>query len=206
MGIYAVKPLFQSCLKGVERQLIKLSVSADAITISALVAAGFCAVACAFSARQPLLLLVCPLVAFIRTALNALDGMVARSTGTACATGEVLNEMCDRLADAFMLGGFAFSGLVDVHLAWSTVVAALLTECVSMAGKAAGGSRDNVGVMGKADRMILLSIASLLALAFPHANVLNYAYSFCLILCLVTVVQRCKSVNASLRQLSRSEQ
>src|SRR5205823_12277050 len=54
---------------------------------------------------QPWLLAVVPIVAVVRTALNALDGMVARDTGLARPWGEVFNELCDRFADVSLLAG-----------------------------------------------------------------------------------------------------
>lgn len=200
MGIYAIKPLFQSSLRGIEQLLVKGGVHPNSITLAALAVSAAGGATLAFSGHYHWLLLGTPLAAFIRTALNALDGMVARTAGLSSSTGEVLNEFCDRAADALMLGGAAFSGLVNVHLVWATVVAALLTEDLSVASKAAGGLRDYSGVMGKADRMIWLSLGSLAVWMTNRAMLFSVTYGICLVLCLVTLAQRANAIRAHFKR------
>ncbi len=48
------------------------------------------------TSRWPLLLL--PVTLFVRMALNAIDGMMAREHGQASAAGAVLNELSDVVA------------------------------------------------------------------------------------------------------------
>lgn len=50
------------------------------------------------------------MVSFLRLALNALDGLVARDLGPARPWGEVLNEVSDRLADLALFVGAALDG------------------------------------------------------------------------------------------------
>lgn len=75
MTLYQIKPLFQSLLRPTMFWLYKHHVTANHITLAALALSlitGLLLVA------QPILFLLLPIVLFIRMALNALDGMLAR--------------------------------------------------------------------------------------------------------------------------------
>lgn len=170
MGTYAIKPRFQRSLRPIEDVLVERGIHPDAITLAALGLSVGGGLAFTVSGSHPALLLAAPIVAIGRTALNALDGLVAKRTGTARPRGEVLNEFSDRLADVALLGGIAVSGLVDGRLAAATIVAVLLSSYLGVLSKAAGGPRQYGGVMGKADRMILLAVAGpVAALTDAHA-------------------------------------
>ncbi len=190
MGIYAIKPAFQRSLRPVEDLLVERRVSPDAITLGALGLSAAGGAAFAFAAQQPLALLAAPAVALGRTALNALDGLVAKRTGKARPWGEVLNEFSDRLADVALLGGLALSGLADLRLAAGALVAVLLASYLGILSKAAGGPRQYGGVMGKADRMILLGTAAPLAIVFDPNVVINAFFALVLAGAVITIVQR----------------
>ena len=105
-GLYAVKPRFVRRLAPVEDALVARRVPADVLTAAGLGASVLAGVAIAAGAvldEPALWLAVAPLGA-LRLALNALDGSVARRTGTARPFGLVLNEMADRVGDAVALG------------------------------------------------------------------------------------------------------
>src|SRR5215208_4784411 len=109
MGIYQLKPSFQRSLQPVEGWLVARRVHPDQLTYGALllsVLGGGCLL---LAPKQLWLLTLVPVVAIARTALNALDGLVAQRTGLARPWGEVLNEFCDRLADLALLSGLALA-------------------------------------------------------------------------------------------------
>jgi phosphatidylglycerophosphate synthase len=190
MGIYAIKPAFQRSLRPVEDLLVERRVSPDAITAGALGLSAAGGAALAFSAQEPLLLLAAPVAAIGRTALNALDGLVAKRTGTARAWGEVLNEFSDRLADMVLLGGLALAGLAPGLVAASAIVAVLLGSYLGVLSKAAGGPRQYGGVMGKADRMVLLAVAAPMALIFDAEVVITAFFAAVVAGAVVTIIQR----------------
>ena len=61
-------------------------------------------------ARWPFLLL--PLWLFVRMALNAVDGMLAREFGQKSRLGAYLNEISDVVSDAALYAPFAWLGAV----------------------------------------------------------------------------------------------
>ncbi|TIV46437.1 MAG: CDP-alcohol phosphatidyltransferase family protein, partial [Mesorhizobium sp.] len=56
-------------------------------------------VAIAAAQGSRVLVLLIPLLLFVRMALNAMDGMLAREHGQASTLGMYLNEICDVVSD-----------------------------------------------------------------------------------------------------------
>lgn len=160
MGIYGIKPAFQRRLAGVRDILVGRGVGADAVTWGAFVVSLLGGGVLLLSRRHAILLLAIPVLAVLRLAMNALDGMVASATKSARPVGELLNEVLDRLSDsAWYLGLVAYAG-------WTRVLAAIalmmLSSYIGVVSKAAGGKRIYTGIFGKADRMIYLSLAAVI--------------------------------------------
>lgn len=191
MGIYAVKPAFQRSLTGVRDRLIRSRVSANALTWTALFVSIGGGMALALSDRSVWLLFVVPVLAVVRLGLNALDGMVASATHTSTSTGEVLNELSDRMADVAWIVGLGF--IVGFPLALGALGAVLLSSYAGMLGKAVGGRRLYGGVMAKADRMIVLALAAPIA-AYAGDRVLEWATWLIGIGAFVTLVERVMTI------------
>jgi CDP-diacylglycerol--glycerol-3-phosphate 3-phosphatidyltransferase len=189
-GIYVLKPAFQRSLSGIERWLIARRVHPDRLTEAALVLSVAGGVSLYFAPALTWLLAVIPVVAVVRTALNALDGMVARDTGLARPWGEVFNELCDRFADVSLLGGLALASPANLLLGAAAITTMLLSSYLAILNKAAGGRRLYMGPMGKADRMVLLAIGAPFGFFLPLAWVYNGIMLLVLVGCLLTFVRR----------------
>lgn len=199
MGIYRIKPRFQVALGGIERALVRRRVHPDYLTVGALLLSVLGGVALWATHWSTWLFLLIPLVAIGRTALNALDGLVARDTGLARPWGEVLNEFCDRLADVALLGGASLAVGSDARLGAVTIVVMLLCSYLSILSKAAGGRRQYGGIMGKADRMIYLSVASVAAFLLPGRQVIALYLFLVLLGLLFTIPVRARATYADLQ-------
>lgn len=199
MGIYRIKPRFQQALGGAQRALVRRRVHPDYLTIGALLLSICGGVALWGSHWSRWLVLLVPLVAMGRTALNALDGLVARDLGLARPWGEVLNELCDRLADVALFTGVALAVGSDARLGAITIVVMLLSSYLAILSKAAGGRRQYGGVMGKADRMIFLSVVSVAAFIFPSLPILTWFLVVVLIGLALTFARRAGDTYADLQ-------
>src|SRR5258708_25594475 len=107
VSIYDLKPRFQARLRPVADELAKRGITANQITVAAFLlslAAGALLLIWP-GATVPLLLV--PVVLFIRMALNAIDGMLARELGQKSDLGALLNELGDLLSDAALYLPFA---------------------------------------------------------------------------------------------------
>jgi CDP-diacylglycerol--glycerol-3-phosphate 3-phosphatidyltransferase len=164
-GLYAAKPWFVRRLRGIEDILVTRNVSADALTIAAVVISLVSGVLLGLGGllEQPALWLFVPLLGLARLALNALDGSIARRTASARPFGQVLNEMGDRLSDVALLAPLAL--FVPPVLALGALVMTLMASAAGLLGVGTIGARLSNGPMGKADRVAVISIASLLAVA-----------------------------------------
>ena len=189
MGIYQIKPAFQRVLRPAESLLIRYRVHPDYITGTALLVSALGGAALYLSDRWMWLLLTIPLVTMGRTVLNALDGMVATRTGVARPWGEVLNEFSDRLSDVVIFGGLALNPQVNFQLGILAVVTILLSSYLGTLSKAIGGTRQYGGIMAKADRMVFMAAASVLAI-FVGIWVLDYVLAAIAAGAIVTVIQR----------------
>lgn len=121
-------------------------------------------------------LIIAALCIPLRLLLNMLDGMLAVEKGLHTPTGDLFNEVPDRIADLLLLAaaGYATVGVwtaagVDfgVALGWAAGAAAILTAYVRALGAANGVGNFFVGPMAKPARMWVLFAASLASLSEP---------------------------------------
>jgi CDP-diacylglycerol--glycerol-3-phosphate 3-phosphatidyltransferase len=199
MGIYAVKPRFRRLLRGAARALAARGVTPDQVTGAGIVASGLGALAFGVGGRWRRAFLAVPVLAFARTAANALDGLVAEESGLGRPAGELYNETADRLGDiAFLTGTAAVPG-VRPGLALAALAAAELSSFVGVSAKAAGGSRRYDGPMGKPDRMLVVGVAGLAAAAARRpARVLNAGLVVIAAGALATAANRYRRAHAEL--------
>ena len=100
---------------------------------------------------------------------NLLDGMVAVEGGLKTKSGEIFNDLPDRLADPilFICAGYSLAGLVPhgVALGYLAGLLSVLTAYVRVLGAAAGAGHDFSGPMAKPHRMALLAAACAVSVA-----------------------------------------
>jgi archaetidylinositol phosphate synthase len=95
--------------------------------------------------------------------------------------------------------GVAFAIGSDARLGAVTIVVMLLCSYLSIVSKAAGGKRQYGGIMGKADRMIYLSIASVIQVALPGDPVFTVFLFVVLAGLLLTIPVRARAAYADLQ-------
>ena len=161
MSLYALKPRFQALLRPLVGWLAARGVTANMVTVAA--ALGSVAIAaiviCKPDAR-PLFLLL-PLWLFVRMALNAVDGMLAREFGQKSDLGAYLNEITDVISDAALYAPFALVAPFGPVSVAAVILLAALSEFAGVLGPPIGASRRYDGPLGKSDRAFVFG-----ALAF----------------------------------------
>lgn len=170
MGIYAIKPWFRNRLAGATDLLVRRGISADQVTTAGVLAALLGGAAIWLGDSWHPLWLAAPVLAFIRIAANALDGLVAIASATARPAGELYNETADRISDAAFIGAVATVSGVPAALAITALAAAQLASFIGVTARAAGGTRRYEGPMGKPDRMAVLALAGLIAAFLGRAQ------------------------------------
>ncbi|MBK7540443.1 MAG: CDP-alcohol phosphatidyltransferase family protein [Candidatus Competibacteraceae bacterium] len=167
ISLYAIKPGFQRLLRPIARCLHSRGVSANQVTLAALLLSLAAGGALCW-APPPAALLLLPPVLLLRMALNALDGMLAREFQRPTPLGAILNETGDVLADAGLYLPLILIPGVSAAAVVALVLLALLSEFCGVLGVQVGASRRYDGPLGKSDRALLLGgIALVLGLGAP---------------------------------------
>ncbi|NDD93337.1 CDP-alcohol phosphatidyltransferase family protein [bacterium] len=107
----------------------------------------------------------------LRLLCNLLDGMVAIEHQKKSKTGDVFNEVPDRIADLLILvgAGYAVTTVTwGAELGWAAACFAVLTAYVRALGSSLGLPARFYGPMAKPHRMATLTVATLLAVG-EHA-------------------------------------
>jgi archaetidylinositol phosphate synthase len=91
--------------------------------------------------------------------LDLLDGKVAKMTGLASPRGDFLDHAVDRFSDALFLVGIGFSAWANPGIALVALAGTLLTSYMGTQAQAVGLKRNYGGLLGRADRMVLLLCA-----------------------------------------------
>jgi phosphatidylglycerophosphate synthase len=102
----------------------------------------------------------------LRLLCNLLDGMLAVEAGLKSRTGEIFNELPDRVADVLILvgAGYAVRELpYGATLGWAAALAAVFTAYVRVFGGSLGLTQHFIGPMAKQHRMFALTVVTLLA-------------------------------------------
>jgi phosphatidylglycerophosphate synthase len=110
----------------------------------------------------------------LRLLCNLLDGMLAVEEGLKSKTGDIFNEVPDRLADIFILLGAGYSARdlpYGVTLGWAAAMAAVLTAYLRVFAGSIGATQHFIGPMAKQHRMFTLTVATLAAVAETFAGV-----------------------------------
>jgi CDP-diacylglycerol---glycerol-3-phosphate 3-phosphatidyltransferase len=160
--IYDLKPRFQALLRPVAGSLVRAGIRANAVTVAALLMSAAQGAWIAAMPGSPWPLLFLPVVLFVRMALNAIDGIMAKEHGQATPVGAVLNEISDVVADAALYLPFAVIPGVSAPLVVAMVVAGIVAEMTGALGPMLGAPRCYAGPFGKSDRAFAFGLLALL--------------------------------------------
>lgn len=162
MTIYDLKPAFQNLLRPVCKALAKAGVTANQVTVLALIGSLLVGATFALNPGAKWAALLIPVWLFLRMALNAIDGMLAREHHMQSALGGMLNELSDVIADAALYLPFAFVAGISPALVVAVVILSMLTEMAGVVAIQVGASRRYDGPMGKSDRAFVFGLLALL--------------------------------------------
>jgi len=162
VSIYELKPRFQALLRPLCRGLAGMGVTANQVTIAAVVLSAASGAWIAFSEDPSWALLMLPVVLFARMALNAIDGMLAREFDMQTALGGVLNEMGDVVSDALIYLPFALLPGMPTWGVIGIVLLAVMIEMVGVVSVQVGGTRRYDVPFGKSDRAFFFGTLGLI--------------------------------------------
>jgi archaetidylinositol phosphate synthase len=112
--------------------------------------------------------------------------------------GGFLDSLLDRYADAVIYAGVIIGGLCDLLWGLAALAGSLLVSYSRARAEAAGIKMESVGIAERAERMIILAVASLVAFFWPQVltvgfltvSALNIGVIILAVLSNFTVLQR----------------
>lgn len=133
----------------------------------------------------------------LRLLCNLLDGMVAVEGGFKTKSGEIYNELPDRIADVMILAGAGYAQPSSPWLqtlGWMAAALAVITAYVRALGVSVGTQQYFLGPMAKPHRMATLTVAcvlmAVLVLVRKPIDLLQPALIILCLGCLVTIARR----------------
>ena len=202
----------RSTAHGMVRWCAARRIQPNTISYLSVVAAMVAGLSFAFAKHQHFLLLNGVAFCFVRLYCNMLDGMVAIETDQCSKTGEVANELPDRVSDVMIFVGIAHSGLCQVLLGYWAAILSLVVAYIGTLGQAVGGSRDFSGLMSKPWRMVWLSVGAVGFWMFGDSQLFPYAFGIVdaaltvvVIGCITTFFERLFRITKALASLEASQ-
>ncbi len=101
-------------------------------------------------------LLIGALMVFLTAVLDALDGMVARIREISSRRGDLIDHTLDRVADIIIVGGIALGPLVEITVGFAAIIGILMLSYMGTQAQAVGAGREYAGLLGRADRLVVL--------------------------------------------------
>ena len=144
------------------------------------------------------LLLLAGVFICLSALFDMLDGVLAREIGTASKRGDFLDHVLDRYSDMFIMGGIIFGGYISWEIGIIAIIGVLLSSYMGTQAQAVGLRRMYGGLLGRADRLVILILATFLTALYPFKlgfgvlsfSLLGWAMLIFAVLCNITAVQR----------------
>ena len=194
MTLYDIKPAFQQLLRPACNRLAQAGVTANQVTIAAMLLSIVSGIALVVLHESRWILLLVPIVLIVRMALNAIDGMLAREHRMQSALGGLLNELGDVISDIALYVPFGLIAGVSSVAVNAAVALAVLSEMTGVVAVQIGASRRYDGPMGKSDRAFTFGLlATVLGFGLEAGGWTNACLAFVAALTAATIVNRARA-------------
>lgn len=184
-----VKNFFEKIASG----LASIGVGPNTITLSSLLVSGIAFLAMYCWRSIPLFLIMILLSGLF----DALDGALARITGTVSRFGAFLDSTTDRLSDTFYILSYLALG-VNPYLIGFLLSFSLLISYTRSRAESLGLKMEGVGIIERAERILWLAGTALLY--YISVQAVTLSLMVLLFLSIITFLQRIIHVYRSLHQ------
>ncbi len=152
--------------KNVDSILTKISrpfmgMHPNTITLISLVISFLAAISFYLSWINPYYLFMAFVFILLSSIMDAIDGKVARIMGIASKKGDFLDHLIDRYADMIMIIGIALSPYSTPLIGLFSLSGIFMTSYVGTQAQAVGLKRIYGGILGRADRLVILMLLPL---------------------------------------------
>lgn len=205
MTLDRFRPLATRVLNPFVDLSIRAGLTPNTVSVIAIGLAGSAGLVFTLAGDKPRLYLIGVLFVLLNGWFDMLDGAIARRLDTASSAGDIIDHVLDRYADIVVLVGLA-AGIERYGIGLAAVTGVLMTSYLGTQAQAVGLDRVYGGLVGRADRLVLIGVAGVIA-AFVHSRlytltVIGWLLVFFAIVGHLTAMQR---FYYSLRALRESE-
>ena len=147
--------------------------------------------------ENPNWLLIGALMVFLTAVLDALDGMVARIREISSRRGDLVDHTLDRVADIIIMGGIALGPLVEITIGFAAIIGILMLSYMGTQAQAVGAGREYAGLLGRADRLVVLVMVPVIQYFSEGYQDWNYMTLMCYvfaIICTLSAFYRFKKI------------
>lgn len=135
-------------------------------------------------------LLLATILLLLSGLCDALDGALARMHGKVTVFGGFLDSIVDRYVDSAVLLGIMIGGLCNIAWGSLALVGSLLTSYVRAKAECVGIKMESVGLIERAERIIIISVSTLVQIAWLDLPALEVGVMALAIASNFTVIQR----------------
>ena len=145
--------------------------------------------------KETYFLCIASVFVFLNGFTDAIDGKIAKMKNEATAKGDFLDHAIDRFSDVSMILGLSLSKWCSPEIGLFALSGVLLTSYMGTQAQAVGYKRIYRGLLGRADRLVLLMIFPVLQHIFVDFelydfNLLEIVLIYFAVVGFVTAVQR----------------
>lgn len=181
-----------------------MGLTPNIVSLIGVALAAFSAFTYAVSQGQPLWILLATILFLASGFCDALDGVIARIYQQMSVFGGFLDSLLDRYADAAVYAGVIIGGLCDPLWGLAALVGSIMVSYSRARAEADEITMESVGIAERAERMLILSIASIVAIFWLPA--LRIGIILLAVLSNFTVLQRGLHVYSSLKKKSNDQE
>ena len=145
-------------------------------------------------------LLIGAAMVFLTAVLDALDGIVARLRDLSSKRGDLVDHTLDRVADIIILGGIALGSIVDIEVGFAAIIGVLMLSYMGTQAQAVGAGREYAGLLGRADRLIVLIIVPIIHYFNQEQNYMELMCYMFAIVCTLSAFYRFNRIWAELKE------
>jgi len=170
MTLDRLRPLVDRTLAPFVAGFDRLGLSPDGVSVLAFlvaVAAGGCF---ALGPVAPAWYVAGAVLVGVNGTLDVVDGALARRQGVEGDAGDLFDHVLDRYADVAVVAGLA-AGTEAYALGFAAVTGVLLTSYLGTQVEAVGLDREYGGLLGRADRLVLVAVVTTFAAVSTVAGV-----------------------------------
>jgi archaetidylinositol phosphate synthase len=185
-----LKQRVQAVLTAEAKAAHMIGLTPNSVSIIGVILAFFSAIAYTQWQADRLYLLLAIALLLVSGFCDVLDGIVARLYRQETPFGGFMDSLLDRYADAAVYMGIIISGLCDPIWGLTALAGSMLVSYSRARAEAANVKMEMVGIAERAERIIILIIASMIAIYWEPPTTMNAAIILLAILTNLTVLQR----------------